>query len=128
MVTRFCTRSFSRGFYMSNGMYVLWHITAMVRKGSSNIFMMIKIYRITAILKVETDIITCITVRLTGWAVILVIMYIKTFKTKVTVFISNIIMCLTSHWQIIFKIRISSLIQTISPGEIKGKMSKLSII
>ena len=38
-------------------------------------------------LKVETDIITSMTVSPTGTAVILVIMYVKTFKTDVIVFI-----------------------------------------
>ena len=40
-----------------------------------------------AVLKVETDIITCITVSLIGWVVILVTMYVDTFKLDVTVFI-----------------------------------------
>jgi hypothetical protein len=44
---------------------------------------------------VETDITASIPVSLLGGAVILVIMYVKTFKT---VFIDNIIMGLTSHW------------------------------
>ena len=37
-------------------------------------------YRIMAVLKVETDIITCITVSPIGWAVIPVIMHIETLK------------------------------------------------
>ena len=37
-------------------------------------------------------------------------------------------MCLTSHWPIIFRIRESSLMPTISIGEIIEKMSKLTII
>ena len=40
------------------------------------------IYRIMAVLKVETDIITSIAARPIGRAVILVIMYVETFKTK----------------------------------------------
>ena len=51
-----------------------------------------QIYRLTVVLKVETAIITSITA-----SPILVIMYIKTFKSDINVFISNIIMCLTSH-------------------------------
>jgi Na+/melibiose symporter-like transporter len=43
------------------------------------------IYRITVVMKVETDIIASLT------------MYVETFKTNVIVFICNIIMCLTSH-------------------------------
>jgi len=42
--------------------------------------------------KVETDIITI------GLVVILVIMYVETFKTDVIVFIGNIITFLTSHF------------------------------
>jgi len=46
---------------------------------------------------VETDITATITVSSITQAVILMIMYVKTFNTNVIVFISNIIMCLTSH-------------------------------
>ena len=46
------------------------------------------IYRITAILKVEIDIITNETERLIGRAGILVIMYVETFKPDVIVFLS----------------------------------------
>jgi len=42
--------------------------------------------RIMAVIKVETDIITSITVSLIGRAVILVIMYVETFKTDVNCF------------------------------------------
>jgi hypothetical protein len=49
--------------------------------------------------KVETDIDTSIAVRLIGEAVILVIMYVKTFRIDIIYFISNVIMCLMSHWQ-----------------------------
>jgi hypothetical protein len=51
----------------------------------------IKIYRITALLKVETHIITSIAASPTGP----VIMYVETFKMDATIFIGNIIMCLT---------------------------------
>jgi len=51
-----------------------------------------------------------------GQGVILVIMYVETFKTDVIVFIGSIIMYLTSHWAIIFGIRIRSFILTISLG------------
>jgi len=40
-------------------------------------------------------------------------------------FIGNTIMCLMSHWQITFSIRVSLLILTTSLGEIKRKMFKL---
>jgi len=67
-------------------------------------------YRITAVLKVETDIITSIVESPVERAAILVIMFVKTFRTDVTV-IGNIIMSLTSHSHrpIIFSIRVSSL-------------------
>jgi hypothetical protein len=48
-------------------------------------------------MKVETDIITNITVSLIGRAVLLVIMYVEIFKTDVIIFIGNVIVCLTSH-------------------------------
>ena len=76
-----------------------------------NIIYHYKKYRVMSVLKVETDIITSITLSLIWWAVILVITYLAIFKTDVIVFIGNIIMCLTSHWPIIFCIRVSSLIQ-----------------
>ena len=49
-------------------------------------------YRITEVLKVETDIITSITVSPLGRAVILVIRCMETFKTNISVFIGNITM------------------------------------
>jgi hypothetical protein len=54
-------------------------------------------YRITAVLKVETDIIASISASLTGRAVILVIMYVEIFRTGVIVFIGNVITCLMSQ-------------------------------
>jgi hypothetical protein len=96
-------------------------------------------------LKVETDIITSITASPTGWAMILVIMYVEIFKTGVIVFICDIKICLTSHWPIIFNIRVrsctwelqpdlillqikaSSVNQTLSAAHIKRKMSNLPI-
>ena len=86
-----------------------------------------KAYRIKAVFKVETDIITSIASRLIGRFEILVIMYFETFKTDVISFISNVnvIMCLMSHWPIIVSIRIRSLILTISLCEVK--MSKLPV-
>jgi hypothetical protein len=74
-------------------------------------------------MKVETDIITSIAVSLIGRAGILMIMYVETYKTDVIVFINNV--TLTNHFQYY---RVSSLMQTISLGEINGKMSKISII
>ena len=57
-------------------------------------------YRITTFMAVETDIITSIAG--SSIAVILVIMYVVTFKIKVIVFISTIIKCLLSRRPIIF--------------------------
>jgi hypothetical protein len=54
-------------------------------------------YRITAVLKVETDIIASIAASLTGRAMILVIMYVEIFRTGVIVFIGNVITCLMSQ-------------------------------
>ena len=70
--------------------------------------------RIMAVLKVETDIITSMTMSLIGRAVILVIMCVK---TDVIVFIGNVIMCLTSHWLIVFSIRVRLSLLTRSYGE-----------
>ena len=53
-------------------------------------------YRITSVLKVETYIITSISVSPIGRAVI---MSVDTFKTDVIVFIGNDIMCLTDSFQ-----------------------------
>ena len=86
-------------------------------------------------LKVDTDIIISIAASPT-------VMYVEIFKTGVIVFIGDIKMCLTSHWRIIFNIRVSScacelrtdliflwikvssVIQTLSAAHIKGKISK----
>ena len=80
-------------------------------------------------MKVKTYIIASIAVSLMERVMILVIMYVKTFKTDDMVFIGNII-CLTSHLLIHFviSIRVSPLICTISLCEIKGKMLKLMMI
>ena len=48
-------------------------------------------------MKVETDIITSITASLIELDVILVVMYVKTFKNDMIVFIGYCIICLTSH-------------------------------
>jgi hypothetical protein len=73
----------------------------------------------TAVMKVETDIIANIAASPIGRAVI---MFVETSKTDVIVFIGKVIMCLTSHWMIIFSIRVSPLILRISLCKIKGKM------
>ena len=59
-------------------------------------------YRITTLMAVETDIITSIAGSSIEQAVILVIMYVETFKIEVIVFISTIIKCLLSRRPIIF--------------------------
>ena len=48
-------------------------------------------YRITAVIMVETDIITSIAVSLIGGIVILVSVCVETFKTDVIVFVANFI-------------------------------------
>ena len=53
------------------------------------------LHRITAVLKVKTDIITSVAVSLTGRVLILAIMYIEIYKTDIIVF--KVIKCLTSH-------------------------------
>lgn len=65
--------------------------------------------------------ITCMAASLIGRPVILVVMFIKTFKTNVIVAMGNITICLTSHLTIIF----SSLVLIISLCVIKEKMSNI---
>jgi hypothetical protein len=69
-------------------------------------------YRIMAVLKVETDIITSSI----GWAAMLVIMFVVTIKTHSITFIGNVIMRITSHWPIV-----NSMIMIISVDKIKEK-------
>jgi hypothetical protein len=57
------------------------------------------IYKITAILKFETNVIANISVSPIWRAVIFVIMSVDTFKTDV-VFIGDVIMCFRSDWPI----------------------------
>ena len=54
-------------------------------------------YRISAVLKFETDIFIGIKASLIGRSAIIMIMYVKTFKTADIVFIGNILMCLMSY-------------------------------
>jgi hypothetical protein len=62
-----------------------------------------------------------------GRAVILMMIFVQTFKIDV-VFISNVTTCFWRRfWQIIFSIGVSLLILTISLGNIKEKMFKLPI-
>ena len=74
----------------SSSMCILHHSTL------TNIY----IYRILAALKVETDIIAIITVRLIGRAVIPLKMYVKTFNTDVIVFICIKHHHVMLHWPI----------------------------
>ena len=102
------------------------------------------IYRLTAILKVETDIIASIASTSRGLAVMLVIIYVVIFITGVIVFIGDIEMWLTSHLPIMFNIsqflpmritndliflwiKVSSVVQTLSEAH-KGKISNCQII
>ena len=75
--------------------------------------------------EVETDIMASLAASPIGQAVILVIMYVETFKTVAIIFIGNVKMHLMSRWLIIFSIRVSSFILTISLIEIKVKVLKL---
>ena len=68
----------------------------------------------------ETDIITSL-------AASPVVMYVETFKTDVVVSIDYVIMCLTSHLQIIFSIRVNFMMLTISLSEIKAKTELFKI-
>ena len=65
-------------------------------------------YRITTILKVETDIITNISVNLIGWAGIFVIMSVNALRTDGCVFIGDVIMCFTSDWSINWRIGVTN--------------------
>jgi len=78
------------------------------------------IYLMMTVMKVNADI-TTITASLRGRPLILVIMFVETFKTDVIVVISNLIICLTSCDPIIFSIMVRLLILKISLEEIKGK-------
>jgi hypothetical protein len=55
------------------------------------------LYRITTATKVQTEIIAKFTVSQIGKEVILVIMYVKIFKTDIIVFIDNVILYLTKQ-------------------------------
>ena len=65
--------------------------------------------RITVILKVETDIIANISVSLIGRTWIFVIMSVEAFRTDVTVFIGDVIMCSTSDWSIQLSMQVTNL-------------------
>jgi hypothetical protein len=58
---------------------------------------LIYMYRVTAVMKVETEIITSIAGSPILRAVILVIIYVEIFTTDFIVFFSDVIMCMTSH-------------------------------
>jgi len=65
-------------------------------------------YRITAVLKDETDIIASIASSLIGRALIQVIMYVEIFKTDVIVFIGGVIICFTSDWPINLHLQVTN--------------------
>ena len=58
------------------------------------------VYRITAVLKIEIDIVASITASPTGWAVTLLIMtmymYVKIFNTGIIVFVGDV-KCVLRH-------------------------------
>jgi len=72
-------------------------------------------------MKIETDIFARFTVSLIGRTVILLTMYLRHSKLTL-LFLSIMSMCLMSHWPIIFSIRVTLLILTISLIKIKGKI------
>ena len=72
------------------------------------------------------DIRWIVTVSPIGWDVITSDNVCMSRPSKLMLLLLKVITCLMSHWQT-DKITVSSLILTISPGEIKGKMSKSSI-
>jgi hypothetical protein len=67
-------------------------------------------------MNVETNIFSSITASQMGWTVILVRMYVETFKTDIIdyCFICNVIMYLPSHWMMMFSIMVNLLILKIS--------------
>jgi hypothetical protein len=71
-------------------------------------------YSITVVMKVETYIIASIPASLIGQAVILVIMYLKSYKIAIITFNGIVIMCLMlmSHWLIVVSIDQSQLADT----------------
>ena len=93
-------------------------------------------YRITSILKVETDIIANISASSIGWAGIFVIMSVC---LDVIVLMGDIIMCFTSDWPINWRMWVTNWLhifvdqaQSSDPDFIRGtdqsKMSNLPII
>jgi hypothetical protein len=99
------------------------------------LFTLINLYRITVILKVETDIISDISASLIWRAGVFVIMSVKVLGTDVILFIGDVIICFMSDWPINLRMRVtnwpnikvSSVVQTLSAAHIKGKMSNLLI-
>jgi hypothetical protein len=63
---------------------------------------------ITAVLKVETDLLLVSQSSLKEWAVIFVIMFVETFRADIIVFIGDIIMCFTTDWQINLRMRVTN--------------------
>ena len=54
-------------------------------------------------------------------------MYVGTFNTGVIVFMCDVIACLTSHWPIMFSIKVSALIVAILVGGSKEANTTLSM-
>jgi hypothetical protein len=63
---------------------------------------------ITAVLKVETDLLLVSQSSLKERAVIFVIMFVETFRADIIVFIGDIIMCFTTDWQINLRMRVTN--------------------
>ena len=79
-------------------------------------------YRISSVLKVETDIIISITVSPKRMS------FDTTDNVRTDVLFLSGILCLTSHCVVIYSITVRSLKLTMSLAQIKGRMSKLQII
>ena len=92
---------FSTSEFYSQCNYILYHTLLTSMSFHFKLYLWRFFFQLSfmAILMVETDIITSITAspnsETSGN-----IMYVENFKTEVIVFISNVIMCLTSHWLI----------------------------
>ena len=103
-------RGISRNIFHDCGKFYLlfeWGIVVQELE-TSNFTAEWKLYRITAILKFETDIIANISASPIGWAGIFVMMSVEAFRTNFIVFIGDGIMCLTSDWQINLHLRVTN--------------------
>ena len=85
------------------------------------VWCVIHVYRITAVMKVETDVIASITASMIGRAAILVMMYVEIYNIYFIVFIGYVTLTDSLQYQSQF------IYLMIRLNEIKGKISKLLI-